>query len=716
MLYILYNCKGAEGCYGVALLFLVLKYSKFEVENRLTNFKYNRWLLVFILIGLAAALVVSWQRHKVEEKNMSVEMALDYEDVVKLAQIEGVPVDTTMEKLREAGIGSLAVYETTLEKLSESGRATAIPGASLLNSYQSGMLTEPGWRALVESGQVRLEEIYIVANDAHTFGELEEDLTRRLGEERVRVLESGPRMVIAAKANFEKAVKWNLGLSREELQTVNDQGFLIVARPSNYQAVTEEDVKAVFARLAGFNVSDVVFSGDEVLGYPSQIGQTAAYMKERNLTLGLIEHPQQLQFFKQEGLIELARKNDFKAARVYSIPKDEQPKMKIAAAVERWALTDQERNVRINLLRPFEKTQDGMSLLDTNLTYISRVKEALEAKGFQVERAGTYQTFYPERLFFCLIALGATAAGVLYLSLVFPLKEKYQYLLLIVITAALCFPLLFAKGGLARSAIALASANLFPSLAMIWVMDRWRSRRLNGQASLMKIVVTGAALLFVTGALSFIGGFYVASVLADMEYLLEIHIFRGVKLTFVLPILLVSIAYLRRFPLFDGPEYQGDLWGQVKKALNYPVYVKSLIFMGIAAVGALIFIGRSGHTMGIPVPAAELKLRAFLEQAFYARPRSKELFIGHPAFMLAVMAVYRRWPNFVFYVLVVLATIGQGSMVETFAHLRTPVFMSLMRGLGGLVLGAGLGAAAIMAAHVLYSLSSFVGRGTPKDE
>ena len=44
------------------------------------------------------------------------------------------------------------------------------------------------------------------------------------------------------------------------------------------------------------------------------------------------------------------------------------------------------------------------------------------------------------------------------------------------------------------------------------------------------------------------------------------------------------------------------------------------------------------------------------------------------------------------FVLVLVATIGQGSMVETFAHMRSPVFMSFARGIGGLVLGAGVGA------------------------
>ena len=84
--------------------------------------------------------------------------------------------------------------------------------------------------------------------------------------------------------------------------------------------------------------------------------------------------------------------------------------------------------------------------------------------------------------------------------------------------------------------------------------------------------------------------------------------------------------------------------------------------------------------------------RAFLEQMFYARPRTKELMIGHPAFMLAVMAFYRKWPTMLFFILVLLAAIGQGSMVETFAHMRTPIYMSFIRGVDGAILGGIIGA------------------------
>jgi len=110
----------------------------------------------------------------------------------------------------------------------------------------------------------------------------------------------------------------------------------------------------------------------------------------------------------------------------------------------------------------------------------------------------------------------------------------------------------------------------------------------------------------------------------------------------------------------------------------------------------VVLIARSGHTSGMPVSGLEIKIRAMLEQAFYARPRSKEIFFGHPAFMLAFAAFLKKFPNMICFVLVMAATIGQSSMVETFAHMRTPIFMSFMRGLDGLIPGAIIGAVLII--------------------
>lgn len=679
----------------------------------MTEFRYNKILLVIIIIGLIAALTVVGQRHHVEENNSCVELVIDYEDIVELAQLEGVPLHDLMREFKGAGITSLAVYDMTLEKLNKSGKVTAVSGADILHGYRAGTLSAAVWRNMVESGRISSDEVYVIGQDRAVFGEVREDIIRRLGADRVTDLQVDNLPVVAVKANFEKFLKGNLGLPSDEMRDVASQGFYLVPRPTNYTKVTAADVEAVFGRLAKFdNVSAMMFVGEETLGYPDQLPVTVARLKEQNITLAMIEHPLQLQFFKQEGLTQIATALGYQAARTYVIPKDEQPKLKIAEAVQRWTNTDQERNIRINLLRKYEKPESGKTLIETNINYITDVRDGLLAKNFTIGRAGTYAPYFPSPFLLALIFLGATAAGVLFLTLVYPFALRYQYILLVILAAVLVFPLLKGGGTLMRQAVATVSAIVFPVLAMTWQLDRWRQRQPQPGGSLLKIIVDGIGGLIITVLLSMVGGMYVAAVLGDVRFLLEMEIFRGVKLTFIMPLVLISIVYMTRYNLFASAEtaQKRSVWSQVVNILDYPIYVKSLFVFAAAAVAAWVFVGRSGHTAGVPVPEIELKFRAFLEQAMYARPREKEFMIGHPAFFLAVMALYRQWPKAVHYAMVVIATIAQGSLVETFAHLRTPVFMSFIRGVDGMALGIVFGIIAVVGVQVLHYLSYLMGR------
>lgn len=678
--------------------------------------KYNRWLIFFVILGLAAALSIDIFRHRVEENNMAVELAVDYEGLVELAQMEGVPQEEVLQKAKAAGITSLAVYETNLKKLNESGKVTATAGADIIKSYGNGTLSDQAWRALVEDGKISSDCIYITSLNDSVFAEVKSDLVRRFGKARVEEFAIGGKPIVSLKANFEKAEKQHLGMPSDEMKLVSDAGFYVIARPTNFLNPSKEDVESVFKRIAPYNVSTIVFSDKEALGYPENLAATADLIKENGYVLGMIEHPLQLQFYQQEGLMDIAAAVDYRAARLYSIPKDEQLKMKLGEATERWMTTNPERNIRINLLRTFETAATGMTLLDTNMKYFADVKAGLAEKGYSFGKAGTFSPYYPSRLLLMLITIGAAAAGVMYLALVFPLSDKCQLAIFAVIAAILSVPYIMGHGNLVRTATATVSASIFPALAMIWQLDRWKASEYKANLSLYKIILRAFGSIFAVGIFTLAGAAYVSGALTDVTYLLEVNIFRGVKLTFVLPIILVAIAFLRRFNIFAGADYEGNLLSQLKRILDTPVYVKSLAAFIVAALAALVFIGRSGHTAGVPVPAVELKFRAFLEQALYARPRSKEFLIGHPAFMLAAMAVYKKWPRILFFVLVIAATIGMGSMVETFAHMRTPVFMSLVRGINGLVLGSVIGAAAMLAAHLLYGLSSYIGRDTAKHE
>lgn len=670
-------------------------------------FSYNRLLLLAIFLGMLASGWISWQRSIVEKQTMTVDLAIDYEGLLELAEHEGLPPEVVLKKAKEAGITSLAVYETTFKKLNVNGKAAATPGSVILERYHSGALQSPGWRALVEAGRIIGTEVYVTGHHQQTFREVKEDLIRRLGKDRVQPLNVDGSEVLAVKANYKALEKMNIGMPTDEMKAVNEAGFNVIVRPSNYTMVTPDDVDAVFKRLDGIKVSEMVFSGKEVLGAgnPKALERTAQLMKERGYVLGLIEETTQLQFYKQEGNIDLAQKLDYDIVRLYSISKGEMEKLPMATFVERWGNTCEERNIRIAFLHIFEKPLVGKSLLETNLQYFTQTRDILLRKGFALGKAGQFHSFEVSRAMRALVVVGVVAGCVLYLSLILPWlnqRPRYQLILFALLAALAAAPVLLGYGGKIRLLSSLAAANVFPALAVIWQLDRVRALAdERPDWSWPRLAVTGYVALLVTGALSYVGAAYLSGSLSDVQYFLEFNIFRGIKLTFILPLILVAVAFLQRFDVFDGAmDYSEGVMEQVKRILDMPIKVKTLVVLFGVLVAAIIFVARSGHTMGMPVSSLELRFRAFLEQAMYARPRSKELLIGHPAFLLAALAWFKKWPTMVLFALVMVATIGQGSMVETFAHMRTPFVMSFARGIGGIVLGGLIGIGAMAAVEL----------------
>ena len=291
------------------------------------QFCYNKILIAVIILGLIASLAIDVQRYQVEQANKSIELIMDYEDLVALAEKEGLPPEKVLAQAKEAGITSLAVYETTFKKLNVNGKAAAVNGSVLLTNYQNGAISDPGWRQLIESGQIKGTNVYVTGHNQQTFQEVHEDLVRRLGQDRVRELTISGQRVLEVKANYEEFEKMDLGMPTDEMQAVNDAGFYVVARPTNYRQCTKDDIDAFFDRLDGYQVSAIVASGSQTLGAPDESQYMAQQMRQRGLTLGMIEGVTQLKFFPQDGMLDIAKANDYQSARLYSIPKDEQKKI-----------------------------------------------------------------------------------------------------------------------------------------------------------------------------------------------------------------------------------------------------------------------------------------------------------------------------------------------------------------------------------------------------
>lgn len=682
------------------------------------NNRFSKVLLIgAVLIGVLCSICLCVQRHYIEKKSMTIEQAMDYDAVVNMARNDGYDLDTALEKCREAGVTSFTIYDTTLNKLTQRGEMSLVTRLGLTLYYPQFQITDTSYDYYLVGKPKNQEDLY--------FDEVTADLKTRLGEKNVSLIANSQYRIAGLRGVMPALGDVNLGIMTADAQKISSHGFQVILRPTNYSNPTKEQVASFFNRADTIdNASGIMFVGKEVLGYTPVNGQrkdmltyTADQMKERHLPFYMIESVNQLQYTTQDGMYDLAGLLDYQTVRVYAMAKEELEKITPEEAAMRYYISDLERNVRVNLYPLYKKPMHGMNLTETNLAYISMVSKKLQDRGYTLGRATVMDTYYPNKILLALIAAAAACGFVFTLNLLLPLSNRLNYILMVLAVIGGIGGAVVAKGALFLQMMAVGCASAAPTAAILLLLDYWKKKKITHKLSYGKVIRDGAAGLTCAVAIAMIGGLFIAAMLGNIRFFMEFDFYRGVKLTFILPIILVAVGYLRRFPLGNTTITSAqDFVTFAKDFLNIPIKMGTLIILAVLGLVAFIFVGRSGHTAGVPVPGAEVALRRFLENAMYARPREKEFLIGHPAFFLMVAAMYRKWPQLLHFFLVLAAAIGVGSMVETFAHIRTPFLMSFIRGIDGWLVGLVIGMLVICLLAVLQYITEWLGKQVkPRD-
>ncbi len=676
------------------------------------NNRFSKVLLIgAVLIGVLCSICLCVQRHYVEKKSMTIEQAMDYDAVVNIARNDGYDLDTALEKCREAGITSFTIYDTTLNKLTQRGEMSLITRLGLKLYYPQFHIADLSYDYYLVGKPKDQEDLY--------FDEVTADLKTRLGEKNVSLLADSQYRIAGLRGVMPALGDVNLGIMTADAKKISSHGFHVILRPTNYSNPTKEQVQRFFDRADTIeNASGIMFVGKEVLGYTPVNAQrkdmltfTADQMKERHLPFYMIESVNQLQYTSQDGMYDLAGLLDYQTVRVYAMAKEELEKITPEEAAMRYYISDLERNVRVNLYPLYKKPMHGMNLTETNLAYISMASKKLQDRGYTLGRATVMDTYYPNKILLALIAAAAACGFVFTLNLLLPLSNCLNYLLMVLAIIGGIGGAVIAKGALFLQMMAVGCASAAPTAAILLLLDYWKKKKITHKLGYGKVIRDGAIGLTCAVAIAMIGGLFIAAMLGNIRFFMEFDFYRGVKLTFILPVILVAIGYLRRFPLGGTTMTSAqDFVTFAKEFLNIPIKMGTLIVLAILGLVAFVFVGRSGHTAGVPVPGAEVALRRFLENAMYARPREKEFLIGHPAFFLMVAAMYRKWPQILHFFLVLAAAIGVGSMVETFAHIRTPFLMSFIRGIDGWIVGMVIGILVIFLLAVLQYVTAWLGK------
>lgn len=617
--------------------------------------KYLAWVL--ICISVLAALYINNFRFQAEKHNDTVEILLDFDEVACLAKANQLSGSELGNSFREAGATGVLMRERTIESLQVNGDVVVLRGS------EAALFQQIGGQEL---GNLELErdKTYLVFQDEDIFATVLQHLKMKKAD--VTEGKIPGHFVISTRFYPEEFENLGVGFLPRDLKAVAEMGLAIVPRIKEWSKPSQEALDSMFAELAGMKDLSMITFNDTAIPGTNMLTYMSEKMKELQVPVGMFE------FYKQGGLKQLAFLTGKNAVRIHTISNHDMARYTEKPAIERFNLAVTERNIRVLLVR-FFGMKHPESALERNVNLVQKVTANLQAEGMQISKASLVESLPYSRLLILMVGLGVVGAGILAINILFP--EKWT--LLLGAAGLLGWAgLLYLSPLLARKGFALLSVLVFPIVGII-ALQRSESRSFVGAV---------LALLQMSG-ISWLGALIMTGLLADKSFMLTLDGFSGVKVAHLLPLVLIPLYFLFKD---SDPVAKGE------ELLESVVKQKHLVIGAVLAAALVVYVVRTGNDAPQLVSSWETALRDGLDRILGVRPRTKEFLFGHPA-MLALLYygfdLKKIW-------LLIFGIIGQVSLVNTYAHIHTPLTISLLRSFNGLWLGILLGAGVIVAANI----------------
>ena len=584
---------------------------------------------IFFLAVIACSCYGLLPRVRLESKNNNVAIMADYREVSTLAKNSGISVDEAIRILIQNGITGMMVSELTGDNI-EHGVGQA----------EIKTIRDP------EKG-TEGTAISIYPNSPYN------ELLNKWLRIRFALNDDGTDPVILP---MPTNMLRNSGIipDIDGLEAATKAGLHIFYRPAPSPGHLSERASIMLREVnAKYPVSLYSPSGEYVSGYPD-VSKMANAAHELHIPVAAIE------FSRQVGEAQLNAQASPLLMPLHSVTNEEMT----ARRISRSALRDRliraavERSVRLLLLRTAPPNTSNFMFHDF-AEEVRLLGEGLKSHGYNL--SWPEPVFYGANLhtsIFTAWALSAVLVFCLYRYLVrMGLKECRTAGIIFISANIVLSAGIFFVPSISRLAGAL-TAPLIAVEASLIAMDTDKNR--NIILSFMFAVVCGLAL---------------ASYFSVTRYMLRLATFSGVKLTLILPPVMVLLHDLKRR---IHPESLIDI-------LSRPPLWGELVLIGTLLAGVGLIIFRSGNVAFIS--GFEAKIRETLERVLILRPRTREVFIGYPSILLLGYLVRNKL--FIHYreIFRVGVALGFSSVVNSFCHFHTPLMLILLREFNGLWTG-----------------------------
>lgn len=699
-------------------------------------------VLVVMLVSLLTMGSLLVGRARIEGENKSVDIILDYYEFEEMARQSEKPLSWWFDYFSKEKIQYVALKEESLNSMVEEGKPLTV-------SMMGNLVKERDWKnnypqAFVNSvdpDEMNPYDVVVYTASKEVYDFIANAFEERYPGERFELFQgeadytivikgtlydalfrenqllmetSGKAFVSESHLVSSKLTRLGLGLDPQKVALIQNNGLEVMPRPYSYgDWSTEKQINTTLVEYEAFGIDPTVFifDGHQVLGFPENLDPVAEHMRQKKIKVGLIETGVQRQHMEQEGINLLADAVSYDAVRVYSLQSYVQSRFNNsgynkAAEIENTlyrAVT--ERNIRLIYFKPFKMDEYRYVTDPEEYTImLGNFENRIGEHGLTLGESSSFGLSRIRVRHYTLLGWGVAAAGVLLLNWLFKLNKKYTLILL-----ALCLlgvpGMILVMPSIADKVLAMAASVIFASLSMAYFCHETNQFLKSDQKdSWKKIIFSVVKGVVVTSGISLIGALYVATILSDIKYLLEMDIYRGVKISQLIPFIFFIVFYLKYYGYKRGTEAKGQpkgIYWELKRLLLEDIKVIYVIITAFVLFAGYIYIARTGHETNVQASQIEILLRNMLENNLLARPRIKEFLVGIPALTVGIYAAKRGFNNFIIFAAGFAAVLGQTSIINTFSHLRTPLYLSAVRTVYGLIIGVIIGFIGILLLELL---------------
>jgi hypothetical protein len=638
----------------------------------------RKWLWILVIIGIIAALPVAYDRYQTESSSNNVELVFNYRGLSDASAYQAHPeqyIEEQLDKLKEAGITSMAMFESTLDDFRKSRRLMVYNAQDIAQMTQS-VVSNENYTYILFTNEENAGRLTPLIEDTFTSLDIN-----------VKPWEFHNRKGLIIETSPEDAALKPIQQDPIAFEMLRSKGFNIVPRISDSLPYDKDAMEKLLAYYEASGVKRILFEGDSVKGFnddakKQSLQSFANLLNQHGIGITAIENTKK----PQAGMAKLSYLTHYNIVRLYSLS-DKDSLLDEKTIADRFALGTKDRNIRMLYINmSISKSASKAKITDSIDNIVDSLNKPgnaiidMENNGFNMGRAEAFQIHSSsmQRYFKLVVVLGAVAFISLMISYFLPLLTLPAFVLGMIGSAGLYV----LKPTLFEQALALLAAISGPTVAMILAIRKLNTLNATDVELSTGRRLTHAIVLFIkTAIISMAAIPFVIALLNNITYGLVLNQFRGVSLLHAAPILLIGVYVV----LYSG----GRPLQQTAKLFKTPITLLWVVAAILVAGVGYYYLSRTGN--GGKVSSIEMAIRPFLENTFHVRPRNKEI-MAHPIFLLGLfLSVKHRKAIYI----MIFAVIGQLSMVDTFAHIHSPMKISFARDLLGLGIGFILGLIAI---------------------